>query len=535
MVKPLATAAFSFGAIIMSKRIRNIVILGGGSAGWLTAGVLASEHCVKSNPEISVTLVESPDVQTIGVGEGTWPSMRETLRRMGVSESDFVKECDASFKQASKFVGWVTGESDDYYYHPFSPPQGYGDVNLVPAWAELNGNPRFAEVVSFQPHLCEQGRAPKQNVTPEFAAVANYAYHLDAGKFGHFLQKFCTEQLGVKHVLDHVRGIYPADNGDIASLETETHGQIEGDLFIDCTGFASLLLGQHYGIPFISSRDTLFCDTALAVQVPYDAKDSPIASHTISTAQLAGWIWDIGLPTRRGVGHVYSSSHMSDEMAEQALLDYVRRTSGASVEIAGSPRKIDLRPGYREKFWHRNCVAVGISAGFIEPLEASALALIEMSAQMIADELPATRELMDVAAQRFNKRFRYRWSRTIDFLKMHYLLSRREDSDFWIDNRRTETIPERLLELLELWRYRPPGRRDFPQIEEIFPAASYQYVLYGMGFKPDPGAHVRRLDDRRAAQSCFQASQQLIGKYLRGLPSNRELIRHVASHGMKRV
>jgi hypothetical protein len=158
-----------------------------------------------------------------------------------------------------------------------------------------------------------------------------------------------------------------------------------------------------------------------------------------------------------------------------------------------------------------------------------------MSAQMIADELPATRELMDVAAQRFNKRFRYRWSRTIDFLKMHYLLSRREDSDFWIDNRRTETIPERLLELLELWRYRPPGRRDFPQIEEIFPAASYQYVLYGMGFKPDPGAHVRRLDDRRAAQSCFQASQQLIGKYLRGLPSNRELIRHVASHGMKRV
>ena len=189
----------------------------------------------------------------------------------------------------------------------------------------------------------------------------------------------------------------------------------------------------------------------MALQVPYAAADSSIASHTLSTAQDAGWIWDIGLPSRRGVGHVYSSAHTNDEAAERSLLAYVQRTSGAGFEMAGTPRKIDLKPGYREKFWHRNCVAVGISGGFIEPLEASALALIEMSARMIADDLPATREVMNVVARRFNERFTYRWSRIIDFLKLHYLLSKREDSDFWIDKRRVETIPLRLQEQLALW------------------------------------------------------------------------------------
>lgn len=515
----------------MSKHIRHIVILGGGSAGWLTAGVLASEHCIKSNSRISITLVESPDVRTIGVGEGTWPSMRETLRRMGVSESEFIKECDASFKQASKFVGWVTGNATDYYYHPFSPPQGYGDVNLVPAWSELDGNPRYADVVSFQPHLCERGRAPKQKVTPEYGAVANYAYHLDAGKFSKFMQKFCVGQLGVKHLLTHVDGIDSDETGDIVALRAGNE-RINGDLFIDCTGFSSLLMRQQFDIPRVDTTDVLFCDTALAVQVPYPEPDAPINSHTVSTAREAGWIWDIGLPTRRGVGYVYSSAHCSDEQAERVLLDYL---GNQAESLSASPRKIPIEPGHLETFWCRNCVAVGISAGFIEPLEASALALIEQSAQMIADELPATQEMMHMASDRFNKRFLYRWDRIVDFLKLHYLLSQREDSEFWIDNRRPETIPDRLKELLELWRYRPPSRRDFPQIEEIFPAASYQYVLYGMGYKPDSDTHLRRLDDRQLAHGCFRTNQQLTGKYLSGLPSNRDLIRHIVEHGMKRI
>jgi flavin-dependent dehydrogenase len=517
----------------MARQIRNIVIVGGGSAGWLTAGVLASEHRLAASSELSITLVESPDVRTLGVGEGTWPSMRDTLRRMGVSETAFITECDASFKQASKFVGWVTGASDDAYYHPFSLPQGFGEVNLVPAWAGLDGEPRFAELTCPQPELCEQGLAPKQASTPEFAAVANYAYHLDAGKFGQFLQRFCTGRLGVRHVLAHVNEIRSAENGDITGLVTDRAGLIEGDLFIDCTGFSSMLLAGHYGVPYISTRDTLFCDTALAVQVPYPAPNSPIASHTISTAREAGWIWDIGLPTRRGVGYVYSSDHSTDEEAEGVLARYVRKTGGDGTDTCDA-RRIPINPGYREVFWQRNCVAVGVSAGFIEPLEASALALIELSARMISDELPATRELMDVVARRFNRRFRYRWERIVDFLKLHYVLSRREDTPFWLDNRNPESVPERLQELLALWRHRPPSSRDFHEIEEVFPAASYQFVLYGMGFRPEAGES-RRLDDPQAAARCFQAVAELTRKYLTGLPSNRDLLNHVRANGLRRV
>ena len=366
----------------------------------MTAGVLAAEHRSGECDAVRISLVESPDVRTIGVGEGTWPTMRETLRRMGVSESAFVTACDASFKQASCFDGWVTGATDDRYYHPFSIPQGFGEVNLVPAWLGDAGHRPFADLVSAQPQLCEQGRAPKQKSTPEFAAVANYAYHLDAGKFGQFLQAHCVERLGVRHVLAHVQGVRAHENGDIAGLETPEHGVIEGDLFIDCTGFSSLLLNGHYGVPLIGLKDTLFCDTAVAAQVPYAHTAQPIASATRATAQGAGWIWDIGLPTRRGVGYVYSSAHTSDEQARADLMHYIRATGGKDeVET----RRIPLNPGHREVFWHRNCVAVGISAGFIEPLEASALAMIELSARMIAEELPPNRDLMDVIARRFNR------------------------------------------------------------------------------------------------------------------------------------
>jgi hypothetical protein len=516
----------------VSRPTRHIVIVGGGAAGWLTAGVLAAEHRAAESGAVRISLVESPDVRTLGVGEGTWPTMRETLRRMGVSESAFVTACDASFKQASCFNGWVTGAADDRYYHPFSIPQGFGEVNLVPAWLEDEAGRPFADLVSAQSQLCEQGRAPKQKSTPEFAAVANYAYHLDAGKFGQFLQAHCVGQLGVRHVLAHVQGVISRDNGDISGLQTPEHGVIEGDLFVDCTGFSSLLLGGHYGVPLVGLKDTLFCDTAVAAQVPYAAADQPIASATLATAQAAGWIWDIGLPTRRGVGHVYSSAHTSDEQAREDLLRYIRGTGGR-----GEPetRRIPLNPGHRETFWHRNCVAVGISAGFIEPLEASALAMIELSARMIAEELPPNRDLMDIVARRFNRRFLHRWGRVVEFLKLHYLLSRREDSDFWLDNRRPDSVPERLQELLELWRFRPPSGRDFTETEEVFPAASYQYVLYGMGFRPEPASHPGRLDDPSVAARCLQEVDRNRQRFLRGLPDNRGLIDHIRAQGLPRV
>ena len=514
-----------------SSFIRHVVIVGGGSAGWLTAGLIAAEHGAGSPGGLRVTLIESPDVAPIGVGEGTWPSMRDTLRRIGVRESDFFRECDAAFKQGSLFARWVTGENRDRYFHPFSLPQGFGEANLAASWQERYGDVPFAELASYQPHLCLQGRAPKQAATPEFAAVANYGYHLDAGKFGQFLKKHCLERLGVHYVPDHVLGIESHENGDIAALRTQAHGLLAGDLFIDCTGMRSLLLGQHYGVPFLGQKHLLFNDTALAVQVPYAQEDSPIASQTTSTAQRAGWIWDIGLPTRRGVGYVYSSAHTSDDEAERTLRAYVAQGGGPAD--CPAPRKIAFEPGYRERFWHRNCVAVGLSSGFIEPLEASALALVELSAAMIADDMPVTREQMDVAARRFNETFRYRWERVIAFLKLHYVLSRREDSDYWIENRAPASIPGSLRELLALWRYRPPIRGDFPRIEEVFPTASWQYVLYGMGWRSAPGSTALTHGDM--ADGYFREAADLARRMLPALPSNRELIAHIRTRGLPRI
>lgn len=511
--------------------VRHVVVLGGGSAGWLTAALLAAEHGGTEPGALKISLIESPDTPAIGVGEGTWPSMRETLQRIGLHEADLVRECDAAFKQGSCFDGWVHGGAGDRYYHPFSLPQGYAEADLVGGWlhqrAEQPGL-AFADCVSPQPHLCNERLAPKQVSTPEFGAVANYGYHFDAVKIGLLLRRHAIDQLGVQHILDHVDAVRAHDNGDIAALQTRGHGDIEGDLFIDCSGMPSLLLGQHYGVALQSQQQVLFNDSALALQVPYASPKAPMASATIATAHAQGWTWDIGLPTRRGVGLVYSSAHSSQQAAEQVLHEHIRR-SGGPAELP-SARLIRFTPGYRERFWHHNCVAVGLSAGFIEPLEASALALVELSAAMIRDEMPATRADMALVARRFNDAFGYRWARIIDFLKLHYVLSRRDDNDYWRDHRRAESQPERLRELLQLWRHRAPYRNDLFRVDEVFPAASYQYVLYGMGFEPEPST--MRPARLARAQASFRDAATITRRLLGGLPRHRDLIDHIQLHGM---
>ncbi len=512
----------------MTDAVRQVVILGGGSAGWITAAVLAVELGGSDPGAVKITLIESPDTPAIGVGEGTWPSMRETLQRIGLHEVDLVRGCDAAFKQGSRFNGWVNGNEGDAYYHPFSLPQGYGEADLVGGWLSQSPDQPFAETVSAQPHLCTERLAPKQTSTPDFGAVVNYGYHFDAVKMGLLLRKHAVDKLGVRHVADEVTTVHTHENGDIAALETKAHGKITGDLFIDCSGLASLLIGKHYGIAMRSQQHVLFNDSALALQVPYAEANAPLASATIATAYPEGWTWDIGLPTRRGMGMVYSSAHTTQEAATAALHNHIRKTGGPSDLAA--PRLIRFTPGYREQFWHRNCVAVGLSSGFIEPLEASALALVELSAAMIRDEFPANRADMDLVAKRFNDAFTYRWARIIDFLKLHYVLSQRDDSDYWRDHRNPASMPERLGELLQLWHHRAPYRNDLFRIEEVFPAASYQYVLYGMGFKPKlANPRPARLAQ---AQACFQNSAIITKRFLGGLPRHRDLINHIHVHGM---
>lgn len=504
----------------MISSIQQVVIIGGGTAGWLSACVLAAKR-----PDLKITLVESPDIPTIGVGEGTWPTIRETLRGIGICETRFLEECDASFKQGSRFDGWVTGADSDRYFHPFTMPPSGDMRELLDAWDGSGPDRSFAAAMTAQIAVCEQDLAPRQRSMPDFTGALNYAYHLDAGKFAALLASHGTTNLGVKIIADTMIGVETHSDGDISALRLRENPPIAGDLFIDCTGHAALLIGRHFEVPWVDRSDISFNDRALAVQVPV-MPDSAIASQTVGTAHEAGWLWDIALPTRRGIGCVYSSRFLSDDGAERVLADYLRKQMPELDPAGIAPRKLSFATGHRARFWHRNCLAIGMSAGFIEPLEASAIVMVELSLKALTENFPASRAAMDIHAGRFNDLFEYRWSRVVDFLKLHYVLSRREEP-YWQAQRAPETIPPRLAEQLLLWRDQPPSAWDFPQVEEIFSAASQQYVIYGMGF-PVPQFGAGRSSARNARTRLADVHER--GRALVStLPTNRSYLANMAA------
>lgn len=512
----------------MHRPTRKAVIVGGGSAGWITANVLAAERRSRGEQRPQLVLVESPDVPIIGVGEGTWPSMRMTLQRIGLSEDELLRNCEASFKQGTRFFGWSGRQGADAYCHPFSWPMEYASLNPARHWLAQGNGTSFAEAVTPQAAVIERGLAPKQASAPQYAFTLNYGYHLDAVKFAALLRRHAVNRLGVEYVSGTVEGIQSHPDGDLAALVLDTGQKVEGDLFVDCTGQKALLIGEHCGCGFLSVADQLFNDAAIAVQVPYpDPENDPIASATCATAQAAGWIWDIGLQTRRGLGYAHSQAHTDEETALRALKTYVAQTSPNVDSEALAYRTIPFQPGHRSEFWVRNCVAVGLSAGFVEPLEASALALVEQSAAIIGQQFPQDRQIMAVVAKRFNAKMHHHWQRIIEFLKLHYAASSRDDSPYWLDHRAPASCPEALCEKLALWQQQPPWHDDAPLLDELFPSASYQYVLYGLGFKPRYQEAGGGQAGKRA-EAVFRKTREQARKMTRLLPSNRQLLRTLA-------
>ncbi|WCL53474.1 tryptophan halogenase family protein [Gimibacter soli] len=504
----------------MTSCVRKIVIVGGGSAGWITAGLLAAKYPPMHAGGLKIIVIEAPDIPIVGVGEGTWPSMRSTLRAMQIDEWDFVRACSVSFKQGSKFCQWRRDDPTDFYYHPFEMPLGFREGNVAESWYENSSGASFSRAVSSQEALCEAFRAPKLLTSPGYAGFSNYGYHLDASAFAGYLRNHCISKLGVKHISDTVIGLAVQDNQDIASVETQRHGVIEGDLFVDCTGFKALLLGGHFEVDLMSVKHILFPDKALAVQVPY-REEVPVQSTTISTAQPAGWIWDVSLSSRRGIGHVFSSDYMSEEEAVESIRKYIDWDETHFGEL--SVRQLSIGSGYRRTFWKQNCVAVGLSAGFLEPLEASALMLIERSANMIADNMPASRHAMEIVARRFNERMHSLWESIVQFLKLHYCLSQRNEP-FWKDNRAPDSLPLALSESLRLWKEQAPRTADFEGRDDVFPIASYQYVLYGMGFEVKPNLRGVPASLRAFSEQQFELVRRRTEQLLNMLPENRQLL-----------
>jgi len=500
--------------------IQRILIVGGGTAGWLTAAFLAKTlGTAGGGPR--VTLVESAEIGIVGVGEGTFPSIRGTLAAIGLDEARFIRECDATFKQGVKFVDWADapGTPHNHYFHPFNAPsQRPGAPELLPYWLLGEGRPRaFADAVSMQQCVADAARAPKRAGDADFAGPMNYAYHFDAGKLAALLATH-AKSLGVAHVVDTVERIELDERGRIGAVVGRASGALTADLYVDCTGFRAALIGATLGSQARRLDDVLFVDRALALQVPYPAADAPIPSYTISTAHEAGWTWDIGLQQRRGIGYVYSSRHTSDERAERVLRDYI----GPAAEGL-APRALKLDVGYRERTWIGNCVAVGLSAGFLEPLESSGIGLIEFGAYLVGYLLPSVEDL-DVAAAAFNEMMTARFERIVDFLKLHYAITRRTDTAFWRDNADPSSWPATLRDKLALWRSRPPHRLDFVADLEMYPSSSWQYVLYGMGYPTDLSgrrAGWPRVEDARRE---FEMIPQVAQRALQDLPDHRALV-----------
>lgn len=517
-----------------AQLIRNVVIVGGGTAGWLTANHLAKQLNAKQNNTVTITLIESPNIPTIGVGEGTVPLIRNTLRELGISESEFINECEVTFKQGIKFVDWLNNPiagKPQHYHHVFDYPLINEFENLTAYWLKgLAGeDTSFVDATAFQGKICDLGLGPKDITQPEYQGHNSYAYHLDAAKFSKLLTRHACDNLGVHHVLAQVDDVELHPNGDIKALHTDVAGIINGDLFVDCSGFDSILLGKALGVKFIDKSDVLFADHAMAIQVPYEDPEQDIPSFTISTAKESGWIWDIGLTKRRGTGYVYSSAHTTHEQAEQVIRDYI----GPAADSLDA-RKIAMNIGYREKFWHKNCVAIGLSQGFVEPLEATGLLVFDVTAKMLAQQFPSNRTHMDILAKQFNQRVTSSWEKVIDFIKLHYVLSKRDDSAFWLDNRDLSKCSQTLQERLELWKYQLPSAYDFASGFEIFNLENYLYVLYGMNFKTDLSEMDYRFQNTQQATDFFAQIKQHSDMLTTKLPKHRDIINKISRFGLQK-
>jgi len=511
--------------------IDEILVVGGGTAGWITATYLAKQLGANRPDGVRITLIESSEIGIVGVGEGTFPTILKTLIAMGVGEAEFMRGSSGAFKQGIRFVDWVRAPQNgrhSHYLHPFALPRQEEGVELLPYWllGEAGEGVSLVDATTLQGKVCDAGLAPKRITDAPYHGPMQYAFHLDAARFAAFLRDV-GKSLGVRHLLGNVTAINLTEDGAIKSVTSAEHGELTAALYVDCTGFRSQLLGQALGVPFLNKNHVLFVDRAVALNVPYQTDEDSIPPYTIATAHEAGWTWDIGLDSRRGTGYVYSSRYTDDARAERVLREYLRGAGGGL-----NSRIIKLNIGWRERHWVKNCVAVGLAGGFLEPLESTGILLIEAAAYMIAAFLPRAGSL-EPAADRYSMLMTRRYERIVDFVKMHYYLTQRTDTEFWRDNADPRTAPDSLLAQLEMWRHRSPGRFDFTMDYETFAPINYQFVLYGMEFKTDLSRARGNYPRADFARAQFEQVRQASQRAVAALPKHRDLLRQIYAHGFE--
>lgn len=504
----------------MSNRIETILIVGGGTAGWLAAAFLNRALNRPGGPGCQVTLIESADIETIGVGEATIPTLRETMAFLGLDEAEWMTRCQATFKMAIKFVNWTGRPGPDVYWHPFGTIPKVREFELSHYWLKrkLRGSTApLTDTLFSAISLCQAHKAPKVHTDPSYDGPIRYAYHLDAGLLATYLKETAKAR-GVIHLVDTVQEVVLDEKGYISHLKTAKLGDLHADLFIDCTGFRGLLINQALGEPFISYAEALLCDRAIAIPTARPEEGKRINPYTTATALSAGWAWHTPLFHRHGNGYIYASAFISPEEAEREFRAYL----GPAAD-EGKARHIRMRVGKTRRTWVKNCVSIGLSSGFIEPLESTGIWLVEVGLRHLFYHFPDKTFPASLTNQ-YNQLMTNQYEQIRDFIVLHYCLTQREDTPFWRGNKYHLAIPDSLQTRLEGWRFTLPLPQEIGQAG-FFRAPSYACILAGMGYLPDRGLPILQYAGEAEADQAFSDLQAETDRLNQALPDHYETLR----------
>ena len=470
--------------------VRKILVVGGGSAGWITAALLRRAL----SEEVEVALVESTTIGTVSVGEATVPTIKpQVFDFLGLDEATWMPHCAATYKIGIDFIDW-NGPGQRFYSILAEGPSVDG-LPLTSHWLDRAARGETQLPLSHSCHpgatLCDQRHSPRFS---DGTAAAPAAYHFDAGLVADYLKGWAVPR-GVVHLVDRVVEVERRADGNIAAVVLEGRGRREADLFIDCSGFRGLLINDALGEPFVSYGDTLLCDRAVAINVPTPGRtDTP--PYVEATAQSAGWTWDIPLWGRIGAGYVYASAFQNADDAERELRAFLKRRGYAGVD-AIEARHLKMRVGRCQRGWVGNCVAIGLSSGFIEPLESTGIYTAHAAVHLLLRYFP-DRSMPSALRDRFNEKMAFMFDDVMEFIALHYATNDREDTPFWHANRHEIVVPESLKRLLGVYHAGSPVRMRYSgehlssysfdaSLDRLWTNWNYVSVLAGKGRLPKHG------------------------------------------------
>ncbi|MRW87183.1 tryptophan halogenase [Pseudoduganella sp. FT26W] len=494
-----------------NNRINSITIVGGGSAGWMAATALAT-YLGKG---ASIRLIESEEIGIVGVGEASVPHIRLFNGQwLGIDEAEFVKRTQGTIKLGIQFNDW--GRIGDSYIHGFGAiGRAMGPLPFHQFWLKLFHSGRAAPIGAYTPQtvMAPQGKfAPRDHNAAPGSPLADiaYAYHFDATLYARYLREL-AEQRGVQRIEGKIVSVQQrADDGYIESVTLESGQVVDGELFIDCSGFRGLLIEQTLKTGYVDWSHWLPCDSALAVP---SASVDPITPYTRASAQKAGWQWRIPLQHRIGNGYVYSSKYISDDEAAATLL------ANLDSEALGEPRQLRFTTGMRRKFWNKNVVALGLASGFLEPLESTSIYLAQSGITRLLSMFPH-RDFNPLLMERYNQESAFEYERVRDFLILHYNATERNDTPFW-DYCRTMPIPDSLREAVDLFR---ADGRYFRNGDDFFALPSWVQVMLGQRIVPQSYHPI--VDEMPEAKIIEQVEgmERMLAHAVAAMPTHQEWI-----------